>query len=67
MPKAARIVSKINSPKDFNKALKSWRMKSRELTNEIRDRRYHEKPAAKRRKKLNKAKYIQSLRSRQDD
>lgn len=65
MRKAGRISCKIEKPKDFNKALRTWKIKSRELTNEIKQRKEHEKPSAKRRKRLAKAKYIQYLRSQE--
>ena len=65
MAKAERISCKVNSPKEFNKAMKTWKIKSRELTKEIKEGRYHEKPAAKRRKDLSKAKYIQAIRTKE--
>lgn len=67
MPKPERIVEKIDKPRDFNKAVKNWKIKARILTDEIKIRKYHQKPSAAKREKINKATYIQKIKDRNQE
>jgi hypothetical protein len=62
MPRTVRIVEKSPRPKDLNGAIKNWKSKSREFTDDLKNRKEFKKPSVDRRERINRAKYIQKIK-----
>jgi ribosomal protein S21 len=56
MSKAVKI--KVEVKKNISSALKNWKLKSRDILKELKDRKEYTKPSQKRRNEKNKAIYI---------
>lgn len=62
------IITKVNQGESIEKALKRFKRKfnSIGITKELRNREQFTKPSEKRRDEVNKAKYVQTLRRKEE-